>query len=398
MTGSILQAQTLSGPFQVRDSAGILIATSTSPALEEDRRWGVLPEPVLSIGVVQGEAAFQFSKIWNAVRTDDGRLVVSEGQGYEVRVFSPRGEILTAFGRYGEGPREFGGPPWLTTADPDTLVVWDPGHYRLSRYDLQGDLLSQTSLLTTIAELGNPRFVDGRVWQIRSDGALLWTGPGPRAIRSKPESREFFDRFVLIGPEGGVTTDFGEFKDGESYVVGGGLSIRNPFSVGIEVALGTPPHTIALGGEGRWEVRLFGVDGTLSRIIRADIPRAAVTREVIDREKRRVLDRVERSPIGLYERAFERIPIPDSIPAIGALEVDASGNLWVGRRTGGGLEVYEYDVSDPDGRWITTVSIPPDISKILEFGDDYLLAEWKDTLDVPYLRMYRIQKPSGNRE
>jgi hypothetical protein len=72
---------------------------------------------------------------------------------------------------------------------------------------------------------------------------------------------------------------------------------------------------------------------------------------------------------------------------------DDSGNLWVGRRTALILDVDTYDVFDGNGVWLTTVQVPPDLRRIHEIGDSYLLATWTDDLDVPYLRMYKIQKP-----
>jgi len=57
----------------VRDSAGIAIVETTSPAAE----WRLSPEPVLRIGVVDGDDAYQFSSIVFAARLSDGRIVIN---------------------------------------------------------------------------------------------------------------------------------------------------------------------------------------------------------------------------------------------------------------------------------------------------------------------------------
>ena len=70
------------------------------------------------------------------------------------------------------------------------------------------------------------------------------------------------------------------------------------------------------------------------------------------------------------------------------------GALWVGRRTGSWWEIGDYDVFDEDGRWVSTVVMPPEIEEVHEIGADYILAHATDELDVPYLRMYRLRRPS----
>jgi hypothetical protein len=95
------------------------------------------------------------------------------------------------------------------------------------------------------------------------------------------------------------------------------------------------------------------------------------------------------------ERAFDRIPVPDVLPSIGSLFWDTSGNLWVGRRVGTPLEApREYDVFDIQGHWLASVEVPESVGQIFEVGDDYVLATWQDELEVTYLRLYLLRKPS----
>ena len=68
------------------------------------------PEPVLQIGEIDGEDPYLFTYVWDAARVPDGRLVVTESQSYEIRVFGADGRAITSFGRRGDGPGPGGRP------------------------------------------------------------------------------------------------------------------------------------------------------------------------------------------------------------------------------------------------------------------------------------------------
>ncbi len=158
-------------PYESRDSAGIEVVQSGLPLLPGSTAWRVDPEPVLQIGEREGEQPYLLSRIGDAVRAPDGRIVIVEGMTQELRVFGPDGKHLASFGGPGDGPGEFGASlsPEVTLAPPDTLVVWDRGHARLSWFDLEGSLLRQRSLLAVLQSL---QILSGN-WRVRFDGAVL---------------------------------------------------------------------------------------------------------------------------------------------------------------------------------------------------------------------------------
>ena len=386
-----------SASFQVRDSAGVQIVESTRPQLTGEDPWLVGPDPELQIGELEGREAHQFTQVFDAARAPDGRIAVSEGQTFEIRVFSREGAHLGTFGGAGDGPAEFGAPPFLAVAPPDTLLVWDPVHFRLSRFALDGSLLEQETLAPPMEALGIMRFRGGLVWQLGPGGTLLSTGPAGRPARGEG-LRERQNRFVLIGAGGEHVHDFGPQAASQSFWVEterGGRGVSNPYAPAVMAALGPEPHPVAIGGSGPWQVTLLRRDGVVARIVRAAIPRAQVTSELLDEERAGLGELAEGLGITLSqaEDAFARLPLPDSIPAVGAMGWDSEGRLWVGRRVGRWWEAGDYDVFGADGRWLTTVSMPPGIERIHEWGDDYMLASATDELDVPYLRVYRIRRP-----
>ena len=162
--------------FEVQDSSGVEIVLSGSAIHDEGDRWRVVSDPILQIGQVEGDSPYLFQRISSAVRVPDGRIVVSDARDLDIRIFGSDGTHELSFGQSGEGPMEFGGQPFLALVPPDTLVVWDSGNYRLSRFDLTGSLLSQRSLRATLGGLSID--LGSRLsWSITPDGALLWTGP-----------------------------------------------------------------------------------------------------------------------------------------------------------------------------------------------------------------------------
>jgi hypothetical protein len=95
------------------------------------------------------------------------------------------------------------------------------------------------------------------------------------------------------------------------------------------------------------------------------------------------------------EEVFDRIPVPDSLPAIKSMLWDAGGNLWIGTRAGLQDDVGDYQVLDQRGRWLSMVKLPFGVSRIFCIGESHLLVEWQDEYGVPYLQVYRLRKPAG---
>lgn len=384
------------GAPESRDSSGIMIVTSTAPRVLGDESWTIAADPILQIGAIEGDSAYLFGLIWDATRLPDGRIIVTDGRSLDIREYDDNGHFESRFGGRGNGPAEFGGAPWVTSVAPDTLLVWDAGHERLSRFDLTGTLQDQILVRPTINDHSIVRLGGGLVWQVAADAAILSTGPA--------ESRRFHEglnddmrRFVVLEPALERSHDFGAFPAGQNSAIrradGLLMGIGNPYAPSTLAVLGPPSHRVSIAGTESWEIRTYSSDGTLVRILRAAIPRTPVD-ATLELERNRLPTIAERMGLSLAEAntAFDRFDLPDSVPPIAALHWDDSGNLWVGRRTGPIRDVQAYDIFDGNGAWLTTVHLPPAIGRIHEIGDGYILATWTDELDVPYLRMYEIQK------
>jgi hypothetical protein len=82
---------------------------------------------------------------------------------------------------------------------------------------------------------------------------------------------------------------------------------------------------------------------------------------------------------------------------------DATGDLWVQERelahqlpAAGGFQpivnaASRWSVFDPDGSWLTTVTMPASF-RVFEIGDDYLLGLARDAIGVEQVRVYHLSK------
>lgn len=385
--------------YSARDSAGISVVTSSPRPQGTGSTWTVSPDPILQIGEVEGEQPYLFRLLWDGFRLPDGRLVVVDGQALEIRVFDADGRHETTFGGRGNGPREFGGPPWIALAAADTIVTWDPGHHRLSRYDPAGNLLDQESLMNVLADLSIAPFPNARIWQTAAEGALLWTGSPP--MLPQEGLRDVARHVVLIDGTDGTSVDFGSYPAGQMlwFTRGNGqlTGLPDPFAPFSAIALGPEPVRVSIADGESWEIRSFDGHGALRRILRATIPPRPVTRQVRARERERLPEqaRILGLPLAEAQRAFNGLPVPQALPPIASMRWDAQGNLWVGRREGGYLEVpEEYDIFDAEGHWLAGARIPSSLGRILEIGADYVLAAWTDEMGVEYVRLYALDKAS----
>jgi len=167
--------------------------------------WTLSENPVLSIGVVEGEDPFQFHTAASSRLLDDGRLVVVNGGSSEVRFFDKEGRFLESFGGPGEGPGEFRAARQIREMSDGTLRVWDQ---RLARYSYHaGD---GSHLRVEQVEWSRSEPFPGDVWLygrnlVDSPVAPGSRGPIAEAIRELPPVDSLATvRHVLITEQGRI--------------------------------------------------------------------------------------------------------------------------------------------------------------------------------------------------
>ncbi|NIM51473.1 MAG: hypothetical protein GTN78_04365 [Gemmatimonadales bacterium] len=99
----------------------------------------VSDEPLVEIGVLDGDPNYQLFRVVGALRLSDGRLVVANSGTNELRFYDSSGRYLRSSGRKGGGPGEFEGLSWLGASGADSLLAYDWPGRQISVFDAAGE-------------------------------------------------------------------------------------------------------------------------------------------------------------------------------------------------------------------------------------------------------------------
>ena len=377
----------LAGPtFSQVDSAGIEIVTSRSPAWSGSDAWTVSNRPTVTIGELDGPLEFTFGDVVAAGTLSDGRIFVGDSQAHTIRIFSAEGDYLGSMGREGEGPGEL---QWFLTVSPyraDSLWVYD---YAQSTVSIFGPDLTFVRRFRNPVPVGNywvvSSFSDGR-FLLYSPGSGDLDGGGPGIF---PDS----SAIVVSAPDGSAADTIGAFQ----------TTMRNlgpdgrPLPVFLQAsgaALSSGTRVVVHEGIA-FQYSELDSDGTVRRIVRKDHSVTPVTADVIAAFGEHYVEWVgsgAEANMARIRRSLEEGHYPERLPATG-YEVldDALGNTWVSAYHFPGRPAESWEVFDPDGVWLGTVTTPPSL-EVKEIGLDRLIGVATDDFDVPYVQVHRLDR------
>ncbi len=369
----------------VRDSVGIQIVESEP----RDRQFGTVgTEPTLEIGLVDGNPPYQFHQVRSVRQLSDGRVVVANGGTQEVRFFDPTGAFLGSTGRRGAGPNEFENLARLEQIQGDSLVIFDSRLLRVTVLGPDGELSETIDLPRALSAGPSPAMIaaaqDGTLVARRLHGG----DPAPDGYaRSAME--------ILLVSKGAVEArSLGRFGGGEVVrrISSPSPEIFNmqerslPFGRNTHVAAGY--DRVYVGTSDRYEVREYGTDGTLRRIIRrlGSAPGVIGTSE-LRKYVEAVLVMMESTGSTPDRQAFEtsilELPRAPSMPTFSQLLVDDLGMLWVQEYAAPwqGDEPLRWTVFDQDGHMVGSIESPEHI-RIQQVGIDFVLGIGTNDLGV----------------
>jgi hypothetical protein len=391
------EAPDASGPtVEERDSAGVTIVENSGEVGPDGGGWWVDPDPFLSVGTFQGDSVYQLYQVQGATRLRDGRIVVANAGSGEVRVFDEDGRFLASHGRKGEGPGEFQRPALAGVLGSDTLIVVDADLRRISLLQPEPGFLESVRLSDDAGGGGFPQgvFADGKVVL---GGGFFWSSDSGVELGSGYSRRS--TSYVILGLDGEVVTDLGEFPGSEFFMEvqnhgGGAVSMRArliPFGKYAMQAVG--PRRFHYASGDAWEIHSFDSSGALQRIVRhSRAPSAVQAQDLEARIQEEIAELSDPSEAPEVRASFDEMPVPGVMPAMAGLQADARGCLWVESYPRPGDETAHFDVLDPGGRLVGSVSLPSGL-EVLEIGDDYVLTLYRDELEVEYLRLHRLERP-----
>jgi hypothetical protein len=371
----------------VRDSAGVRIVESVRPRLTADQAWRLTAEPLLTIGVTEGDPGYQLSDVVGAVRMPSGLVVVADGGTQEIRVFTAEGTLVRRVGGRGEGPGEFSGLSGMGRGPSGALWAYDFTLRRISwLYPSDESLRSATlgpepPVLSPVGALPDGSFVLKQLWGAQGVASATHTG-----LRRDPVA------YVRFDPSGALL-DTLALVPGREVVISleGDRGVMSTPPFGRTSLGGILDGRVLIGSQTRFELEEWTPDGTLKRVLRLPDIDLRVTEEDIQRYAEHRRSTASPGEEARVERELADVEVPELRPAYGELLVDGAGNLWIGRWEADGSPARAWTVLDATGTWLVSVGTPSDL-QVRDIGEDWVVGVARDELDVERVVLYGLEK------
>ena len=392
LTGSAISLTACGGSgnrastFTVSDSAGVEIAVSSGPEWRESDGWTIDPTPAVEIGVEEGEEPYMLSRVFDALRLPDRRILVGNSSTGEIRVFDSQGIFLKSVGRKGNGPGEFAEFSSIRfwRLRDGSLLGYDGGNLRVHLFD--STLAYQRTVRIESTRDGLRAFLQG----VFADGSWQMLALVPELKNEPGTYLRSAQQFVRFKPDGTPDTTLRRVEGRTRFVHQFGSITHFPYVPFTAEPLAAAGEYLWVADGGGTEVEQRNLRGELVRIVRLsrDIPRTA---DVYPRYVEASLETMDSTQRIQYEHFYGlRHPLPEHIPAYQAMLVDATSHVWLERYRLPGDTVPSWDVISPKGRWLGVVSIPSRL-RVMQIGEDLVLGRHMDTLGVERIRVHSLR-------
>lgn len=370
----------------VRDSAGIAIvehAPADSAALTW---WSLEPAPIIEIGGAEVEEAYSLYQVSDAVPLPDGGVVLANGGAADVRYYDPAGTHVRTSGRRGEGPGEFQRPQRLIALPGDSVLVVDGMSGRASVLDPDGVFARDFRVGSGPGVGAIGRLADGNL--VATQNVFLATD-----ITNGFQRNDI--TFVMISPTGEVLDTIVSVAGAERTIELGqssgqirSIMIRSPpFSKSTVYA--AKEDVLLVATQESPEIRVYGSDGALRRIIRTGTPMPAVTEEHLDAWHERTREGMTEEQ---RQQSLTRPEWPDAgkiVPPFQAIAIDDGGNVWAADYDDRVNTPGTWSVYDAEGDFIARIRMPEGF-RLLHAGGDFVIGVERDEYDVELVRTYRV--------
>lgn len=390
----------------VRDSSGVRIVRNLAPAWSgsAEDAWSLSPEPILEIGVIEGDPAYMFSQLRGPRRLSNGSIVVLDGGTSEIRIFDADGRHVRSFGGKGQGPGEFQSGLAAVPFTQDSIAVWDVLLQRLTVFANDGSLGREFKLEAS----PDDRFPRADFSRRLPNGDLLASSsfarptPLPDEPQGLPWTRSMLLRYSSEGTDPkvivetpGIPCDPNEPRECSFIAYGPRASAT------------FRDDRLYAGRPDRNEFRVFDEEGKLISIIHGSVPLEPVTDALRAEFIEAVVAAADASRQVERREYVRRAHFSAVVPAFSFFLLDDAGHIWAREyrveegdfgyapRFPARTEGARYTVYDPDGRELGPVQLPMNFN-ISEIGADYVLGVGRDELDVQRVQMYALIKPSQN--
>ncbi|MFH1762846.1 MAG: hypothetical protein ABIF09_01520 [Gemmatimonadota bacterium] len=370
----------------VRDPAGITIVENQESVLQSGGGWSIAPDPRVVIGSIDGPEVDWLLRVQGALCLGDGRIAVANDGSQELRIYGTDGSHLRSVGGNGEGPGQFKSV-MLIGLFADTLVVLDPVLRRVSLIHPDGGFVRSFTPVESATSLpmGGWLFQTGMV--LIRNLALGDLSPLEGKPGRMPEPYKVFDM------SGALLMDFGVFPGPEQVMATiqteqGPAPVRSPVPFGKTPQIAVAGGRVYFGAQDAFEIKVFGDNGSLQKIVRLDRPAVPVT----DADLAAFIHELGIEDEALVRRRIEGLPRVAYKPYHGSVFADSEGYLFVEDFRSPGMEASAMNVFDPEGRLVGRFEVPAGV-EVQEIGEDHLLALFRDEMGVEHLQIFELARP-----
>ncbi len=369
-------------PAVIRDSAGVRIVENTTPRWGEGDAWSLSVEPVVDIGMTEGDANYELFRVRGAVRLSDGTIVVANRGSNDLRFFDGQGRYLLTAGRQGGGPGEFGWVGGIFRMSGDSIGVDSGNPPRFQVFDANGRFIRSV-----------PRD-RGTVQGVFSDGSILVE---ELTLDSIPGIERFLRpnvRLVRIDADRQARDTLGSFPGTQAlyqqYSEGFRMAASRDFLLFTSFAVKDDQLLVADNAEYRVDIRDAG--GGWHSSVRQPGWLVPLGDEVLETWFRSLPSGDDEAYVSRRVAGVRRRPSLKTVPAFENILVDDDGNLWV--------QEYPLQFGDPqrwtvfarNGELLGTMEMPPSFQPY-HVGSDFVLGRFQDESDVEHVRLYALIKP-----
>jgi hypothetical protein len=354
-------------------------------------RWVLSQEPLVAIGVADGDPHYQLYNVAAATRLSGGAIVVLNTGNASLAAYDARGRFLFTAGRKGQGPGEFEVPTWLGRLEGDTIAVWDQRLKRLSFFSGEGTYRRAQAVADA----------DGmfpRAAGMFSDRSLA-LDPGPDVFAMMQGERGVrrdsitLQRFAADGSGAGVLA---RYAGNEVHVADRPTGFAwNDVPFARQAYVAVAGERLYVGDSGTGQITVYSRQGVPSATLRSPLAPWRVQGADVAEYRKKQLEQIQDPERRREMQAtLDAVPVPGVSPAFGGLAVDPDGNVWVQAYPHPADETVTWAVLGPDGAQLAEIRVPRPL-QVMEVGRDYLLGLRRDELGVETLELYAVRRERG---
>jgi hypothetical protein len=271
---------------------------------------------------------------------------------------------------------------WL--AEPDTLIVFDPGLSRMTYFDPAGTVLA----IVNFEQRGSSG-ISVIPWARFANGTFLLRRN--RFIENTEGGTGRSTTMIVRGRADGTVVDtIGTFPETDYYTRpdGGPTTVR----LGKRAVMLVHGDSYYRGMGDDFTVDVYDTTGTHLRSLRRSFEPRPVTDDLIDRLLAAELDAAPEDRRPAIQTDYAERPRAATLPAFAdTWLVDREQHLWIREYVAPVDTANDWSVFDPDGAWLGTMQLPDSFTPH-QIGSDFIIGVQRNELDVETVRRYPLTR------